>query len=114
MNLKYAPPIFVAIVIAALWIHNDSDTVTLPSNKSRPRAVADEHSRAVQLLSQFNCSSSVGRWGRLMAEDKRRAEDFLKKYEQGINVFTIPIDKVIENQLEMFNSSCAESNRGAS
>jgi uncharacterized lipoprotein YajG len=65
--------------------------------------------RAEKNLVAFECPSaataSVGDQ-RLMAEDKRRAQEFIARYKEGKHMFTVPIDEVVANQLAMFQSFC--------
>lgn len=44
-----------------------------------------------------------------MTEDKRRAEEFVKQYKEGRHAFTVPIDEIVGNQLEMFKAFCPQS-----
>jgi ribulose bisphosphate carboxylase small subunit len=63
--------------------------------------------RAIALLEEFQCPAQHrAQYIRLMAEDKRRAELFIQRYREGQHLFQISIDAVVENQLEMYRSSC--------
>jgi hypothetical protein len=71
---------------------------------------ADEAlTRAEKILAAFECPSaataSVGD-RRLMAEDKRRAQEFVARYKEGKHMFTVPIDEIVGNQLAMFQAFC--------
>ncbi|CAN7629891.1 hypothetical protein [Massilia sp. LjRoot122] len=65
--------------------------------------------RAEKTLTEFECSgavtASVGDQ-RLMAEDKRRAQEFVAQYKDGKHMFTVPIDEIVGNQLAMFQAFC--------
>lgn len=68
--------------------------------------------RAEKILAAFECPSaataSIGDQ-RLMAEDKRRAQEFVEQYKAGRRVFTVPIDEIVGNQLGMFQAYCPKA-----
>lgn len=68
--------------------------------------------RAEKILAAFECrgaaTASVGDQ-RLMAEDKRRAQEFVEQYKEGRRMFTVPIDEIVGNQLGMFQAYCPKS-----
>ncbi|MGO4479760.1 hypothetical protein AB4Z32_26325 [Massilia sp. 2TAF26] len=65
--------------------------------------------RAEKILAEFECPSaataSVG-GQRLMAEDKKRAQEFVTRYKEGKHMFSVPIDEIVGNQLAMFQAYC--------
>lgn len=70
-----------------------------------------EHVHARELIKQFNCPTSNGVWGNFMKSDRERAQTFLANYEKGLHLFNIPIDELIQGQLNQFNQACDSSNK---
>lgn len=68
--------------------------------------------RAEKLLASFECGSAATASAgdrRLMAEDKKRAREFVRQYKEGRRMFTVPIDEIVGNQLEMYRAFCPSS-----
>lgn len=85
-------------------------SIMLASLSAGCSQAADEAlTRAEKILVAFECpgaaTASVGDQ-RLMAEDKRRAQEFVARYKEGKHMFTVPIDEVVGNQLAMFQAFC--------
>jgi hypothetical protein len=110
----YLAPVSVLIIVLAIWLNNeaDGDRATLspaPQAAQQQRTSGDPSlDNAEALLAEFKCDRPASvEDQRLMAEDKRRAAQFIQKYKEGAHGFNISIEEVVHNHLQMFKASCS-------
>lgn len=104
----FAGLIVVCAIAVVAWIVSGVGSAI--GNLNFGTSEKPEYARAKQLMNEFSCATSNGKWGKLMASDKEKAQGRLQLYERGMNPSNLSIDQVIENDLSSFRIACQASN----